>query len=289
MTRTLVAAVIGCLLLTLSAAEPTGRTHESLNAVLWMQTAVEYKASAVETYRAAKAALLRGLKNKSWTAAMEQTQDAKHLRPLPPAVILDLDETVLDNSPFEAHMLTTTDPKQQSYSSDLWTAWVKDEKAGVVPGALEFLQFAEAHGVAPLYITNRECNVKDASDPTVQVLRKLQLPLDANASRLFCAEGQSDKTARRAKCAENFRILLLIGDQLSDFLQIPADAASLEGREKLYEAHQSMWGERWFQLPNAMYGSGKDSWEGVVGFAAAQKLQHLRPWRPLAGNSGGDR
>jgi acid phosphatase len=72
--------------------------------------------------------------------------------------------------------------------------------------------------------------------------------------------------------AAKFRILLLFGDQLGDFLTIPPGEANLAGREKLFVAHQSLWGERWFQLPNPMYGS----WEGAVGFTVADKLKHLR-------------
>jgi predicted secreted acid phosphatase len=76
------------------------------------------------------------------------------------------------------------------------------------------------------------------------------------ASDYTCDDGRKgDKAERRKRCTAKFRILLLFGDQLGDFLQIPANSADLPGREKLFESHQSLWGERWFQLPNPMYGS----------------------------------
>jgi 5'-nucleotidase (lipoprotein e(P4) family) len=267
MLRTTALIIAVCSLLTFGCAQPTERTYEDLDAVLWMQTSVEYKASTIQTYRLAEAALLRGLKDPHWTAALEQSGNFKSL---PPAVILDLDETVLDNSVFQAGLTASGD----KYSDDAWTKWVEGQGAGLVPGAMDFLQFAHANGVAPLYITNRVCDPSKKDDATVQTLRNLHLPLDPVAERLFCSKDskESDKTERREKCASRFRILLLFGDQLGDFLQIPQSAANLEGREKLFEAHQSLWGERWFQLSNPTYGS----WEGAVGYTVAEKLKHLR-------------
>ena len=270
MIRTAVWITVLCSFSALASAQSPPPTYENLNAVLWMQTSAEYKASAVQTYRLAKGALLQGIQDRHWTAALEQTGGFEDL---PPAVILDLDETVLDNSVFEARRI----PSGAQYTSEAWGKWVDERKAGLVPGAMDFLQFAHANGVAPLYITNRACDASTENDPTVQLLRNLHLPLDPVGERLFCDDGKNgDKTERRKKCVARFRILLLFGDQLSDFLQIPPDSANLEGREKLFEAYQGLWGERWFQLSNPMYGSGHDSWEGVLGFTAAEKLKHLR-------------
>jgi 5'-nucleotidase (lipoprotein e(P4) family) len=272
MLRPTACTVVLCSLFGLGLAQPTVPiTYENLNAVLWMQTSVEYKASAVQTYRLAKAALMQGLGDPHWTAALEQDGEFESL---PPAVILDLDETVLDNSVFEGRL---TD-KGEHYTPDGWASWVNERNAVLVPGAMEFLQFAHANGVAPLYITNRACDPSNDKDSTVEVLHKLHLPLDPIRMRLYCDDGRNgDKTERRRKCAERYRILLLFGDQLSDFLQIPDKSANLEGREKLFEAHQSLWGERWFQLSNPTYGS----WEAAVSSpdpkkAMEEKLKHLR-------------
>jgi 5'-nucleotidase (lipoprotein e(P4) family) len=268
MLRTIAYVAVLCSLFTLGSAAPTApSTYENLNAILWMQTSVEYKASAVQTYRLAEVALVHGLHDPHWTAALEQTGSFENL---PPAVILDLDETVLDNSVFEARMTASGG----SYSDAAWTAWVNERSAGLVPGAKEFLQFASAVGVAPIYITNRVCDVAKSDDPTVEQLRELKLPLDPVGDRLLCSKDskESDKTARRRICATKFRVLLQFGDQLGDFLQIPAGSADLGGREKLFLAHESMWGERWFQLPNPMYGS----WEAAVGYGVQEKLKHLR-------------
>jgi 5'-nucleotidase (lipoprotein e(P4) family) len=164
-----------------------------------MQTSVEYKANAVQTYRLAKKALLRGLKDTHWTAALEQSGK---FEPLTPAVILDLDETVLDNSAFEARLTASG----ASYSDSAWTKWVDERAPGLVPGAMDFLQFAHANGVTPLYITNRVCDPAKESDPTVQLLRQLHLPLDSVREQLYCDDNnKGDKTERRRKCAERYQ------------------------------------------------------------------------------------
>src|SRR5687767_3909483 len=76
--------------------------HENLNAVLWMQTALEYEATALQAYRLGQIQLDAALKEPRWTAAIEQPGDAAGL---PPAVILDIDETVLDNSYYQARLV----------------------------------------------------------------------------------------------------------------------------------------------------------------------------------------
>lgn len=76
-------------------------------------------------------------------------------------MILDLDETVLDNSVFEAGMTDSGG----SYSDAAWTGWMNERSAGLVPGAKKFLEFASAVGVAPIYVTNRVCDVTESDDP----------------------------------------------------------------------------------------------------------------------------
>jgi 5'-nucleotidase (lipoprotein e(P4) family) len=267
MLRSVVSSAAICSLLLLGAAPQVEPTYVNLNAVLWMQTSVEYRASVLETYRWGKSALLRALKDPLWTAALEQTGDFSKL---PPAVILDLDETVLDNSAFEARLAASG----RGYSDQAWVEWVNERAAGLLPGAKDFLEFAAAKHVTPIYITNRVCDPTKPDDPTAQVLRRLGLPLDPAPEHLLCDDGnKGDKTERRTKCAAKLRILLMFGDQLGDFLPIPPASANLAGRDKLFVANGRMWGERWFQLPNPTYGS----WEAAVGFTVPQKLTHLRP------------
>jgi acid phosphatase len=253
-----------CLLCTgIGAAQPAVQTHENLNAVTWVQTAAEYRASAIQTYRAAEASMLRGMADKNWTAAIEQ----RRLVPdLPLAVVLDLDETVLDNSTFQARLTATGGV----FNDEGWQKWVGEKKAGLVPGAREFLLAAHAHGVAAFYVTNRVCDPNKADDATVAVLRAHHLPF--RPERLLCKTDTSDKGARRTLVAAGNRILLLIGDDLNDFASLTREQANVADRLATVDAFSRYWGERWFVLPNPTYGS----WERAVGTEVDAKRRTLR-------------
>ena len=116
--------VVCLLFASVAAAQP----HENLNAVTWMQTAAEYRAACLQTFRAAEASMLRAIHEKSWTAALEQRRPAPDL---PPAVIIDLDETVLDNSAYQAKLTATGG----LFNDESWQIWVAEKRAGLVPAA----------------------------------------------------------------------------------------------------------------------------------------------------------
>lgn len=234
--------------------------YEGLNSVVWMQTSSEYRAMALQTYRAAEVNLMRALADSTWTAALEQTQPSAARQP---AVILDLDETVVDNSALQARLTAT----QGAYSDQVWTAWVKEVRAGLVPGAAQFLALAHAHGVAIFYVTNRECDPTKADDPTVALLRRHNLPFEAD--QLRCKAESSDKSPRRRAIGRNYRIVMLIGDDYNDFLTA---GSSVEARAAAVAPYERYFGERWFMLPNPTYGS----WERAVGYTVKEKLGKLR-------------
>ncbi len=220
--------------------------------VAWVRTSVEYAALTQQTYRGASQALESALADTHWTAALEQPQGFEEL---PPAVILDLDETVLDNSEHQASLAA----QRIAFDNGKWLVWVGQAKAGPIPGAIEFLKFAHARGVALVYITNRTCKANDDNDPTVRNLRRLGAPWVP--SRLLCREGSSsDKSARRAATAAAYRVLLLIGDDFQDFVSVPSEQNSIAGRREILRPNQPFFGDRWFLIPNPMYGS----WERVI-------------------------
>src|SRR5512132_187581 len=120
-----------------------------LNAVLWMQRSVEFKASALTAFALARIRLDQALADPSWTGAPKEQAGA--YQSLPPAVILDIDETIFDNSGYQAWMVlkgTTFDPKT-------WNAYVNKMTSLPITGALEFAQYADSKGVKVFYITNR--------------------------------------------------------------------------------------------------------------------------------------
>ena len=193
-----------------------------LNPTLYMQSAAEYRASALQTYQNARRAL---------DAALEEEAA------LPPAVILDLDETALDNSAFAARMIAKGAPF--SFGSD-WSAWVSESASAAIPGVQEFLAYARSRGVTPVYITNRTTDMEAATRTN---LEKLGFPVGAGRLLLRAPDGTTDKTARRNDVASRYRVLLLFGDDVNDFTP----------RATLTE--DAPWGSRWFMLPNAIYGS----------------------------------
>ena len=202
-----------------------------------MQTAVEYRASTLQAYHAARLALDAALADTHETAAAEQTADPARL---PPAVVLDLDETVLDNSPFEARLISDSTPVQAvGFSDPAFRAWVREKKATAIPGAMEFLKYANSKGVTPIYISNR--NVMDdrgaetGKADTREVLTRLGAPVGDDTILMQGEHGwtTSDKGARRAFVAQRYRVLLLVGDNFEDFLSVDAPHKSLAGRDAL--------------------------------------------------------
>jgi 5'-nucleotidase (lipoprotein e(P4) family) len=223
-----------------------------LNATLWVQTSAEYRAAALQTFAAAQGGLDRALANPFTKAALEETANDPTQ---PMAVILDLDETVLDNTGFEARAIRA----HKTYDSKMWKAWTAEGAALAVPGASDFLAYAKSKGVTAFYITNRDV---DEEPGTRRNLEQLGFPFDPNVDTLLMKGKNgwttSDKSPRRAHVAASYRILALIGDDLNDFAS--AHDKSLAERTALVDSVRAWWGETWFIVPNPMYGS----WERAV-------------------------
>lgn len=229
------------------------QAHENLNSTLWMQTSAEYQAIAQEVYVLARLMLERALEDSTWTASVEQAEGDGY-RELPPAVILDVDETVLDNSPYQARLVQ----ENETYDRESWQAWVREEAAEPVPGALDFTRFAEAQGVEVFYLTNRAAEVEA---PTRRNLERLGFPLNSSQDVILTQgerPGWEDKHPRRHFVAEDYRILLLVGDNFDDF--VAGTETTLAARDSLMAEYEEFWGTRWIVLPNPQYGS----WEGAL-------------------------
>jgi 5'-nucleotidase (lipoprotein e(P4) family) len=259
-------ASAGCAARTESTVATTGApassisTHENLNAVVWMQTALEYEASAIQAYRLAQLQLDAALSNPAWTAAIEQTGDPSQKRGT--AVVLDVDETVLDNSYYQARMIRA----RTEYSTATWDPWVEEARATAIPGAIEFTKYAASKGVTVFYVTNRTANLEEATRRNllalgfpVQTSGETDAPIDTVLTRGERPEWQaSAKGPRRAHIASGYRILMLIGDDLGDFVTDPA--GTVAERKARTAPQESWWGRRWIMIPNPSYGS----WERAV-------------------------
>ena len=236
-----VTALVLCTVLAgCTKSKTESAAHEMLNAALWRQSSAEYPAIARQTYRLARVNLDQALADPQWTAALEQTGDATGL---PPAIIADLDETILDDTSYEVRIIRWLG----SYTPESFADWCRDENAPAIPGAREFLDYAVAHGVTVFYYSARRASLREC---TTRNLRYLQLPFP-DESKLLLADGKS-KSAYRAGVAEHYRILLLLGDNLEDFVN--GSRADPSVRSKLTERYMQRWGREWIVFPNPMYG-----------------------------------
>jgi acid phosphatase len=225
---------------------------QSMLSVLYAQSSAEYEASNIQTYVNAKSALDRALNDLSWTAAIEQKKNFKNK---PPAIILDIDETVLNNIPFQARSIING----QSYPTG-WLEWMLEESSDAVAGVSDFLEYAQSKGVKIFYVTNR---IAVAEDATRNNIKRLGLPLDTDRDVLLMKNENgwtSDKVSRRELIAKDYRILLLIGDQLGDFLPLDETMLELDSRKNLADTYKHMWGSKWFMITNPMYGR----WEASI-------------------------
>ena len=139
--------------------------EQSILSVLYVQTSTEFAANNLQTYLNATEALERALEDNSWSAALEQKENFKDK---PPAIIIDIDETVLDNSPFQSRTILSG----LSYPNG-WSEWVNESKANAVEGVYDFLHYANDKEVEIYYLTNR---LESFRDPTIKNLINLGLP-----------------------------------------------------------------------------------------------------------------
>lgn len=236
----------------ISACSTTNPTHPTLQATLWVQNAVEYDALTTQAYKTATEHLEAALADDEWTA--ELTQQGKDLSELKPAVVLDIDETVLDNSPFQARMIE----RNSGYDPVAWEAWVLEAQADPVAGAVAFTNAANDLGITVIYLSNREANTEEA---TRLNLEAVGFPISEETDVVLLKNERenwtSAKTERREHVAANYRILMLFGDDFNDFL--PAKNITEAERDALLEEYHSHVGERWFIVPNPIYGSWNDA------------------------------
>jgi 5'-nucleotidase (lipoprotein e(P4) family) len=241
-------AVLGAAVAAPAQQTPDPPASDLLNAVLWMQRSVEFKATALTAFALARVRLDQALADPSWTGAPKEQSGA--YQSLPTAVILDIDETILDNSGYQAWMTlngTTFDPKT-------WNAYVKTVTSLPIPGALEFAQYADARGVKVFYISNRTAEEEPA---TRKNLEKFGFPMGGATDTMLMARKQPDwgsaKGTRRAHVARSHRVLLNVGDNFGDFLD-EARGSEAE-RLKALEQHKDRWGREWIMIANPAYGS----------------------------------
>jgi 5'-nucleotidase (lipoprotein e(P4) family) len=221
------------------AQQPADNEYQT-GAILWMQSAGERAALSYQAFTLARIVLDRDLR----------TSHSKMRR----ALIVDIDETVLDNSRYQAWLIK----HRQNFSDDTWLEWVKRSEATPIPGAVEFLNYANSRGVRVFYITNRKLAEKEG---TAINLRKVGFPNVNDETLLVRTDPKSSsKEARRLSVSSRYRLVLLMGDNLNDFADVFENAKTIAARMSVTDANKTKFGARFIVLPNPMYGD----WENAI-------------------------
>ena len=212
------------------------RSRENTMGTLWYQNAAEVDALYQQGYNVATNKLKELLK--------QPTEK-------PYSIVLDIDETVLSNIPFQVKMIkdgTAFNPK-------LWDEWVQKAEAKPVAGAKEFLQFADKNKVQIYYISDRT----DAQvDATIKNLEAQGLPVQGRDHLMFKKEGDKSKEGRRQEVIKHTNLVMLFGDNLVDFAEFSTKSEA--DRDKMFEQLKAEFGDKFIIFPNPMYGS----WESAV-------------------------
>ncbi len=243
------------IVIALSAAAAWAETpvpQDWLEANLWTQRSVEFKGNALAVYALARVRLDQALADKKWTAApAEQKGDYENL---PPAIVLDVDETVLDNSLYQVWSMKNGIP----FSVATWNQFCNDKVARAIPGAVEFTKYADSRGVKVFYVSNRAAEVEKSTRENMEALGfPVGGPGGGNVDTFLMQNEKPDwgskKSTRRAFIAKDYRILLGVGDNFGDFDD--RYTSSEADRLKYFEENKERWGREWLMIANPTYGS----------------------------------
>lgn len=202
-------------------------------AVHWYRTAAEHRAIYEQVY--------------AWAGRLVAAQVAAGEGKGPWGVILDADETVLDNSTYQLRRARAG----LGFTNESWNEWVREEVAPALPGAVAFLRRVKALGGRIAIVTNRDEVVCDAT-------RRNLAAVGVEADAVLCRKpGPSEKETRFRAVEEGtsdaglppLRVLAWVGDNIQDF---PGGSQALRDADP---ARLIDFGIRFFLLPNPMYGS----------------------------------
>jgi len=229
---------------------------QGADAVLWQNSSAEAYQLFKQGYELARLKLDANL------AKHKQKKDTE-----PCAVVVDVDETVLDNSPYQVEQVK----KHEVFDQDTWKQWTDKANAKPCPGALEFLTYVKTAGCEVFYITNRD---KREQASTLKNLNDLGFP-NSDAKHLLLMDGSSDKTDRRAKVDSTHKIVLFVGDQLRDFDERFKDRKVDSGKGVVDSMNDSL-KQYFILLPNPMYGTYRDAIQGKG--SDMEKQQQMEKW-----------
>lgn len=256
--------ILVCLTITAAASAQNIDNEHQAGGILWTQTSGEWRALSHQAFALARMNLDQDLR-------LNRRNRMKR------AVIVDVDETVLDNSPYQAMLVKT----RTAYEPKSWLAWCEKAEAAAMPGAVEFLRYAHSRGARVFYISNRRESEKQC---TAKNLKKMGFP-DVNDETLLVRTDVSSKQPRRDAVARKHRVVLLIGDNLNDFAEIFEKSKTIASRLAATDQNKSNFGTRFIVLPNVMYGAWEEAIYGEGGRLteeqkAEKRRNTLKDFRP---------
>jgi 5'-nucleotidase (lipoprotein e(P4) family) len=222
-------------------------------ALLYQQRAAEYRALCFQAYNIAKLRL---------------DEAVKHRGKKPLAVVTDIDETVLDNSPYDAARAINN----LDFDITEWKKWTAKGIADTVPGAPAFFKYAASKGVVVFYITNRD---EDERAGTLKNLKLYNLP-NADDTHLILKQETSSKEARRQQVLKKYNVVLLCGDNMPDFNALYDNKPAEESRMATTEQLKKQFGSRCIIIPNPAYGDFENALFKVKRLTNAQKDSVIR-------------
>jgi 5'-nucleotidase (lipoprotein e(P4) family) len=248
-----------------TAFRPAANLEYQVAAVLYQQKAAEYRALAYQAFNLARIRLDADFERRNLRSLPRAERDR------PRAIIVDIDETILDNSPYQVNSIKTGRP----FNQEDWHAWGEMRRAKAIPGAVDLLNYAVSRGVKVFYVSNRDEVQKQA---TIDNLRAVGFR-DINEENVLLRQKDdagnniSTKTPRREYVGQKYRIVMLLGDNLDDFSDV-FEHKSVADRFAETDRFRDEWGKRWIVLPNAMYGTWENAIYEYQGLTEEQKAAY---------------
>ena len=225
--------LIFCLIFTFGCS--SNKISQKDHSMYWHKNSAEYKALCLQAYNSAK--------NKLDIELSKNTDETL-------AIVADLDETILNNTPYNEMLIE----ENISFNQENWSDWVNKKIATAVPGSLDFFNYADSKGVEIIYLSNRRV---ENYEPTKENLISLGFPFKESTQMLLRTNSR-DKDERR-KSKENYNIIMFVGDNLGDFDSTFFDKDN-EERWEISKSKKEKFGDSFILIPNLIYGD----WE--VGF-----------------------
>jgi len=273
--------------------------EENLLAILWVERSAEFRGLCYQAYNLAAMEVGRALAERRNNTGKQQLLH-------PPAIVIDIDDTIVSHAPFEAYCIEHPEAKKDFGT---WEQWISQNRL-LLPGAREFLRYAAACPVEIFYVTGRGPQDKEA---TLQFLHRTDLPFP-DETHLLMNDRSGSKMKHFAKLSRRYDIICYIGDNAGDFpidarreenpviYKIPknSDVSSETGlstdvkiknnmpidiqamvkhdtnkfRNSRTDLHKKSFGTRFILIPNPMYGD----WE----YNLAKKYRQLPPEQRIA-------